>query len=42
MVPVATLDPRAAITMAKRKQNASVDQPTEVCRVVRVLLKPPK
>jgi hypothetical protein len=42
MVPVATLEPSAAMTMAKRKLKASVDQPTDVCRVVKVLLKPPK
>ena len=42
MVAVATLEPSAAITMAKMKANTSVDHPTDVCRAVNVLWNPPK
>ena len=42
MVATATLDPRAAITKAMTKAKISVDELTEVCNVVNVLLNPPK
>jgi hypothetical protein len=38
MVAAATVEPSAAMTTAKTKAYVSVDQPTDVCKVVSVLL----
>ncbi len=40
MVAEATVEPRAAMTTAARSAKTRVDQPTDVCRLPRVLLSP--